>query len=304
MVLKYFLKFLSILKILSQSSGELPIIEIDSILISWGLLNGKYHINNTIDIKKLMKFHQWFAVGFMITTIIQFTIYMSFEDNSQEDYKYGDVIWFYGPRKYLLITFIIYTINMYAMLMLFMIGKRRLLWLRVMEFCKKQLSAYDIGMDDESAYKFHKRVYITSVINNFFIVLYNIILIIILMTALMILQPKGWFIIGLAEALYIIICFYYVIINALSIIIIFYHLCYYFKLRFKSINLMIKTLSKLNIRNHKLIIDKLNDYESICLLLYFNYFHNLLGHFNNDVIYCISIKCSTINQIFYDDIHC
>ena len=52
-----------------NDSHSLPIIEIDSMLISWGLLRGKYHNNNTIEVKRKYLYHQWFAIIFMLLSL-------------------------------------------------------------------------------------------------------------------------------------------------------------------------------------------------------------------------------------------
>ena len=85
-----------------NDSQLLPIIEIDSMLISWGLLRGKYHNNNTIEVKKEYLYHNWFVIILMGLTLPKYIIAITFDDDSYRIYKYGDIGWFYGHRRMVL----------------------------------------------------------------------------------------------------------------------------------------------------------------------------------------------------------
>ena len=143
----------------SINSQSLPIIEIDSLLISWGLLRGKYHNNNTIEVKKKYIYYQWFLIVLNIFTLPKHIIAIILSDNSNEIYKYGDVGWFYGNRKVMNSIWLIGGINSLSLLLLFMTRIGELSWLRIMQLCKKQLSPEEIGLDHVMGNEFWKRVF-------------------------------------------------------------------------------------------------------------------------------------------------
>jgi hypothetical protein len=68
-----------------------PNIEIDSLLISWGLLSGRYENDGNIHSRKWSQFHQLFTIAFLWFTLIRFTVSIFLDENSIWIHYIGDV---------------------------------------------------------------------------------------------------------------------------------------------------------------------------------------------------------------------
>ena len=209
---------------------SLPIIEIDSLLISWGLLRGKYHNNNTIVVKRKYLYQQWFVIILMILTLPKHIIQLTLNDNSNKIYRYGDIGYFVGHRKIANSIFVIASINSLLLLILFSTKIKRLSWLRVFQLCKKQLSSEDIKLSDVMGNKFWKRVFFLTITTKASCYIFHIVVVLITIVFLYIRWPREWIINGIISTVHFGIWVHYAAPHCFGIILIFHELCYYFKL--------------------------------------------------------------------------
>jgi len=68
-----------------------PIIRIDSLLKSWGLMSGEYMNDKSVKFSKLAKFNQIFNILFLVYNIVKFIITDLMADNSIYLIYIGDV---------------------------------------------------------------------------------------------------------------------------------------------------------------------------------------------------------------------
>jgi hypothetical protein len=59
-----------------------PLIEVDSLLISWGLLSGHYQNDGTIQTTKWSRFHHLFAIVFLWFMLIRSVLSFFLDENS------------------------------------------------------------------------------------------------------------------------------------------------------------------------------------------------------------------------------
>ncbi len=59
-----------------------PLIEVDSLLMSWGLLSGHYQNDGTIQTTKWSRFHQLFTKVFLWFMLIRSVLYIFVDENS------------------------------------------------------------------------------------------------------------------------------------------------------------------------------------------------------------------------------
>jgi len=105
-----------------------PEVELDTLLISWGLLSGKYRKDGTIESTKWAKFNQIFGILFLIHYGIKLIIAIMLNDNSVWIYYLGNcsvVLMTMFPRIYFEALMLSITIK--SILVLFFYKKSKIL---------------------------------------------------------------------------------------------------------------------------------------------------------------------------------
>ena len=124
-----------------------PLIEVDSLLKSWGLLSGHYQNDGTIQTTKWSRFHQLFKIAFLWYILILFTVSIFLDENNVWIDYIGDVsIVFNQMMRRIFLRVLIAIMAVRPTLMatyLYMIeGFDKLCWLKPMQLCKGLIIKY------------------------------------------------------------------------------------------------------------------------------------------------------------------
>jgi hypothetical protein len=141
---KYFLNPNSASLSLASTKPKPPEIHLDSILISWGLLSGKYDNQNIISTKP-KAFHQIFVMLFLWLNLIKYIIGSYLDDNSDYLYIIGDATVFFKPmmKRIFIQTFYLFvtlkasiTATYYCYYHYYKNEKKQFSWLYVLQLTK------------------------------------------------------------------------------------------------------------------------------------------------------------------------
>jgi hypothetical protein len=141
---KYFLNPNSASLSLASTKPKPPEIHLDSILISWGLLSGKYENHNIISTKP-KAFHQIFVMLFLWLNLIKYIIGSYLDDNSDYLYIIGDATVFFKPmmKRIFIQTFYLFVtlkaslaVTYYCYCHYFNNEKKQFSWLYVLQLTK------------------------------------------------------------------------------------------------------------------------------------------------------------------------
>ncbi len=145
--IKYLLNFKSASLRSTSTKPKPPEIQSDSLLISWGLLSGKYNNTSTQNIisTKLSSFHQLFVVIFFWLNLIKFMSGLYIDDSSDCLYLMGDVSVVFQPtmkRIFIQIFYITSTLKASIITTYFSYyhnfkqGMNKFSWLHVLQLTK------------------------------------------------------------------------------------------------------------------------------------------------------------------------
>jgi hypothetical protein len=87
----YFASFLIIAVKPTTGTTPPPNIEIDSLLISWGLISGHYENDDNIQTRQWSRFHQLFTIAFLWYILIRFIVSIFLDENSVLIAYIGDI---------------------------------------------------------------------------------------------------------------------------------------------------------------------------------------------------------------------
>jgi hypothetical protein len=118
-----------------------PHIEVDSLLISWGLLSGHYKNDDTIQTTKWSRFHQLFTVVFLWLMLIRSVLSIFLDENSIWIQYIGDFSIAFNdmmPRIFYQVVVLSGTIKPAIMAIYFYMKEEsdKLSWLKIMQLCK------------------------------------------------------------------------------------------------------------------------------------------------------------------------
>jgi hypothetical protein len=118
-----------------------PLIEVDSLLISWGLLSGHYQNDGTIHTTKWSRFHQLFTIVFMWVMLIRSVLCIFLDENSIWIQYIGDFSITLNdmmPRIFFQVVILNSSIKSAIMAIYFYMKEEsdKLSWLKIMQLCK------------------------------------------------------------------------------------------------------------------------------------------------------------------------
>jgi hypothetical protein len=118
-----------------------PNIEIDSLLMSWGLLSGHYQNDGTIQTTKWSRFHQLFTIVFLWFMLISSVLYIFLDENSIWILYIGDLsitLKDMMPRIFYQVLILISNIKPAILAIYFYMKEEsdKLSWLKIMQLCK------------------------------------------------------------------------------------------------------------------------------------------------------------------------
>jgi len=118
-----------------------PLIEVDSLLMSWGLLSGHYQNDGTIQTTKWSRFHQLFTIVFMWFMLIRSALSIFLDENSIWIQYIGDVSIAFNvmmPRIFFQVVILSGNIKPIIMATYFYMKEEsdKLSWLKIMQLCK------------------------------------------------------------------------------------------------------------------------------------------------------------------------
>ena len=160
-------------------------LNIDSLLINWGLLSG--HLNDgIIEPTKFGRFNQWFTFLICLFTAIKWSILLLIPKDSEFVDLLGDWGYFFGPK--IIIDFILIIISIFIItvkfIFLFTSKQKMFYWLNVMDYDEETQSFNKLNLNETESKMFIKRLSLsifllkcfTRLIVSFF-VLVNLVLI-------------------------------------------------------------------------------------------------------------------------------
>jgi hypothetical protein len=124
-----------------SSKPRPPIIRIDSLLKSWGLMSGEYMNDKSVKFSKLAKFNQIFNILFLVYNIVKFIITDLMADNSIYLIYIGDVAVIFMdtcPRIYFHLQWISISIQSLLISIYFFLNQNngKLCWLETTQLTK------------------------------------------------------------------------------------------------------------------------------------------------------------------------
>jgi hypothetical protein len=125
----------------TSSKPRPPIMRIDSLLISWGLLSGEYMNDGSVKFSKFAKFNQIFNISFLVYYTLKIIITELLEDNSIYLIYIGDIAVMFMdvcPRIYFHLLFISLSIKSLLISIYFYVNQNngKLCWLETTQLTK------------------------------------------------------------------------------------------------------------------------------------------------------------------------
>jgi hypothetical protein len=144
--LKYLLNQKSV-SLLTSSKPRPPMIRIDSLLKSWGLMSGEYMNDESVKFSKLAKFNQIFNILFLVYYIVKLIVTDLMTDNSIYLIYIGDVAVIFMdvcPRIYFHLVWISISIQSLLMTIYFFLNQNngKLCWLETTQLTKGLIDKY------------------------------------------------------------------------------------------------------------------------------------------------------------------
>jgi hypothetical protein len=281
-------------------------VQVDSTLISWGLLSQPFEGKASNGRGFWKRTHQILVLIFEWLMVLKWLYCLTMAEKYVNPVYIGDfVAYLPGKRIYYYLPLLFWTsIAAISATFFFMSrGKSELSWLKPFEVCKGKLKPEDIKLDSEGAAHFWQRVLITLWISKFMI--RNIAFIALLVFTLIF--GKLWpedklFPYGLVWALLSFIWVYYTIAIQFGVMAVFHQICYYMIVKFDKVNQIAKELESNENMDPKTSYQKINsfmsDHNLICgEVSRYNKFwqYNMALNF---IVY-IFIICFIINLILF-----
>jgi hypothetical protein len=284
----------------------LPKVQVDSTLISWGLLSQPFESKASNGRGFWKRAHQMLILIFEWLMVLKWLYCLFMAEKHMNPVLIGDfVAYLPGKRIYYYLPLLFWTsIAATSATFFFMSrGKSELSWLKPFEVCKGKLKPEDIGLDSEGAAHFWQRVLITLWISKFMI--RNIAFIALLVFTFIF--GKLWpeeklFPYGLVWALLSFIWVYYTIAIQFGVMAVFHQICYYLIVKFGKVNEIAKELESKENMDPKTSYEKINsfmlDHNLICdEVRRYNKFWQFNMAFNF-IVYVVII-CFIINLILF-----
>ena len=140
-----------------DSALEKTNIDINLMLINWGLMPGEYR-NGVIKTTKFGLFNMWFAFLLFSYQIVKYIILMFHAEDSQVDFYFGKFAKYFGPK--IVVDFIaeIQSLNSAILIGLFYFScknrKKMLFWLDFVEYDRLHQSFYKLNLSLSESEKF------------------------------------------------------------------------------------------------------------------------------------------------------
>ncbi len=164
-------------KSFNLSRKRFPQINIESYLISWGLLSSSINYSESKILKLCKLKYIWlqrFQLVFLWFLSIKLIICCFLRVDSRFRFYLGDASSFMGgPRTELATIFALQTLPGALIASVFLINSKNKLmnrWLKVFEICEsKNVDLSELNFDEEMALRFHRRVHHTIILLKFII---------------------------------------------------------------------------------------------------------------------------------------
>ena len=157
-IMIYKLKFL--LENFLMDSSENINININYLLISWGLMPGEYQ-NGIIKRTKFGQFNMLFAFTMYLFTLTKWSILIFTPENYKLINYFGEFLQYFGPKVFVDFVCVFGTSNFIILVLLFYYSskcpEKMLFWLDHMEFDSKSLNLNKLSLSKFQGEKFSKR---------------------------------------------------------------------------------------------------------------------------------------------------
>ncbi len=123
---------------------KVPNVELNSLMRSWAMLSCEYTEDGTITTIKLAKFHQLFAITFLLHYCLKIIVAMILNDSSVWNYYIGDFAIIYmgtTPRIYIQLILLFAALKSLCMSLYYYLKQKsgKLCWLGIAELIKGNL---------------------------------------------------------------------------------------------------------------------------------------------------------------------
>ena len=130
-------------------------LNINSLLINWGLMKGEFH-DQTIKTTKFGLINNWFCFLITLFNLIRFTFYLFHPKTSLIIRQLGDFGWLIGPKLMLDVIIINIKINLLVLMLLFRFTNK-LFWLDFMKYDYDKQSFIKMNLDNNGSQRFTER---------------------------------------------------------------------------------------------------------------------------------------------------
>jgi hypothetical protein len=138
---KYLINRKSSSIVADSGKPKVPNVDLNSLLRAWAIFSGQYTDDGTIITRKLAKFHQLFAIIFLLHYCLKIIVAMILNDSSVWNYYIGDLSIVYietTPRIYIQLLLLFATLKSLCISLYFFFNQKsgKLCWLRIAELIK------------------------------------------------------------------------------------------------------------------------------------------------------------------------
>ena len=130
-------------------------LNINSLLISWGLMKGEYH-EQTIKTIKFGLINNWFCFLITLFNLIRFIFYSFYPKTSLIIRQLGDFGWLIGPKLMLDLIIINIKINSIVLVLLFRFTNK-LFWLEFIKYDYDKQRFAKMNLDNNDSQRFTER---------------------------------------------------------------------------------------------------------------------------------------------------
>lgn len=129
-------------------------LDINSMLINWGLMTGRY-INGVINTSKTGIFNMAFAFTIFLFQSIKFAVLIYYPEDSQPSIYLGDLTPYFGPKVFTHFFASAESVNSVILILYFYFGlKKMLFWLDHMQFDSESRQFYKLDLSVSDCKRF------------------------------------------------------------------------------------------------------------------------------------------------------
>ena len=152
-------------------------LNINSWLISWGLLRGEYQ-DGEMRTTKFGLINNWFAFWLFLTSTIKWIILMFYSEDSQIAIYFGEWTQWFGPKVFTDSMQAPITLNTFILILLFYFSSKHslkmLFWLEFMQYDDDNQCFSKLNLDEMNSKKYRKRfALLTMIVKAFNLVFYS-----------------------------------------------------------------------------------------------------------------------------------